>query len=146
MDHFRPKSSFSREVYLWNNWLFTCTPCNRAKWKKWPEEGYVDPCAQGSSEKPEHYFDFSTRRGRIIARGGLSLQEESKARRMIKDLNLNEWYQVKQRQTWIGALDILGNSLPPNVLAKVQNLAERSKPLSSLTRAWLKERGYPVET
>ena len=145
VDHFRPKSRFPHEVYVWSNWLFSCHPCNQAKWDKWPNEGYVDPCAPRKSDRPEHYFDLCTRRGTIIARVGLSRQEESKALRMIRDLKLNEWYQVKQRRTWISALDVLPDPLDRGTLVAVQDLAKRSVPFSTITRVWLKERGYPVE-
>ena len=143
VDHFRPKSQFPDEVYIWSNWLFSCHPCNQAKREKWPDEDYVNPCSTDYSDRPEHYFDFSIGSGRIIARTGLSCQEKCKAWRMIKDLKLNEWYQVKERKNWINTLDILPEPLPPGLLTKVQNLAKRSKPLSSVTRVWLKERGYP---
>ena len=145
VDHFRPKSRFPDEVYVWGNWLFSCYPCNQAKLDKWPAEGYVDPCATTNSDRPEHYFGFCILRGTIIARLGLSCPETGKARRMIKDLKLNEWYQIKERRTWICALDILPEPLPPELLTRVQHLAKRSKPLSSVTRAWLTERGYPAE-
>lgn len=145
VDHFRPKSQFPNEVYVWSNWLFSCHPCNQAKREKWPDEGYVDPCAVDNKDRPEHYFDFSTQRGRIIARATLSCKEKFKARRMIKDLKLNEWYQVKERKQWIQALNLLPDTLHPRLLLEVQNLAKRSDPLSSLTRAWLIERGYPPQ-
>ena len=144
VDHFRPKSRFPEKVYIWSNWLFSCHACNLAKLDKWPDEGYVDPCATDSSCRPEHYFEFSLGSGRIIPRAGLSCQEKSKARLMINDLKLNEWYQVKERNTWISTLETLPKPLPPALLVNVQNLAKRSNPLSSITRAWLTQRGHPV--
>ena len=144
VDHFRPKSRFPKKVYIWSNWLFSCHPCNQAKREKWPDEGYIDPCATSSYDRPEHYFEFSLGSGRIIARAGLSCEEKSKARRMIEDLKLNEWYQVRERKNWIDALGILPQPLPAALLVEVQNLAKRSKPLSSITRVWLTQRGYPV--
>ena len=144
VDHFRPKSLFPKEVYDWSNWVFSCRPCNQAKGENWPTGGYVDPCALGSSDRPEHYFDFSLRLGRITLRAGLSNVEKSKARNMIKDLKLNEWYQVQERKNWIKALDKLAGPSLLGVLASVRDFARRSVPLSSVTRAWLEGRGYPV--
>lgn len=145
VDHFHPKAAFPSEVYAWSNWLFSCHPCNQAKREKWPDEGYVDPCAEDISDRPEFFFDYCPRGGRIIARAELSCQEKSKAKRMIKDLKLNEWYQVEERKKWIRALDILPKPLQPGILYSVQNLAKRSEPLSGITRAWLMEQGYPAE-
>ena len=144
VDHFRPKSVFPREVYVWDNWVFSCHPCNHAKGEKWPDAGYIDPCAPNVDDRPESYFDFSTQKGRIEPKLGLSSTQEDRAKRMIKDLKLNEWYQVEERKTWVSALDILPDPLSPSILAKVQAVAVRSKPLSSLTRAWLTERGNPA--
>lgn len=144
VEHFRPKSRFPEKVYVWSNWLFSCHSCNQAKREKWPDEGYIDPCATISYDRPEHYFEFFIHGGRIIARPGLSCQEKSAARRMIEDLKLNEWYQVKERKNWIDTLEILPKPLTDQLLVEVQNLAKRSKPLSSITRVWLAQRGYPV--
>ena len=144
VEHFRPKSVFPHDVYVWANWLFACHACNQAKGEKWPDVGYVDPCAAGNTERPEHYFYFAIRSGRIIERPGLSCLEKCKAQRMIKDLKLNEWYQVEERKKWIDVLEVLPESLPTALLTKVQHIARRSAPLSSITRVWLTERGYPV--
>ena len=45
VEHFLPKSRYPHLVYYWSNWLFSCHDCNNTKGKKWPELGYVDPCA-----------------------------------------------------------------------------------------------------
>lgn len=136
VDHFRPKSKFPHDVYAWSNWLFSCSPCNRAKREKWPEGGYVDPCATSVLDHPKRYFDFSTRCGKIIVRTGLSQQDQGKAHRMIRDLKLNEWYHVKERKKWIEVLDVLPAPLPPRLLEKIQNFTRDSAPLSSLTKVW----------
>ena len=72
VDHFQPKSKFPQLVYRWDNWLFSCHPCNQAKREKWPNGGYVNPCSSMAFERPERYFDFSTRTKRIKPKEGLS--------------------------------------------------------------------------
>ena len=54
VDHFAPKTKFEDLEYVYDNLLYTCPWCNRAKWDKWPSNnsetsivgnsGFVDPC------------------------------------------------------------------------------------------------------
>ena len=144
VDHFRPKSKFPVEVYVWENWLFSCHACNQAKREQWPTLGYVDPCALNVTDRPEHYFSFCIGSGRIIARQGISDTERCRAKRMINDLKLNEWYHIRERKTWICALNELPEPLLGPLLASVQRRARRCQPLSSVTRVWLAQHGHPV--
>ena len=143
VDHFRPKSKHPHLVYAWDNWVFSCHPCNQAKRELWPLLGYVDPCAVSTTARPERYFAFCMSTGRIIERNGLSIREKIKAQRMIRDLKLNEWYHIKERKTWICYLNELPSPLPNRWLELVQKRARRCQPLSSVTRAWLEQHGYP---
>ena len=55
VEHFAPKSLFPELTYNYDNLLYACPWCNRAKWDKWPStasdmnivgnEGFVDPCS-----------------------------------------------------------------------------------------------------
>ena len=64
IDHFKPLSKFPDLVYEWSNWIFACNTCNsRFKKHKWPEQGFVDPCAEALSERPERFFDFDLMTG-----------------------------------------------------------------------------------
>ncbi len=89
VDNFRPRSRFPELVYAWSNWIFSCYRCNYAKLDKWPETGYVDPCAEDPSERPEQYFDYNVVTGEIIPREGLSETARRKALNTIDDLDLN---------------------------------------------------------
>ena len=109
IDHFRPKSRFPELVYEWTNWLFACPECNQAKGDKWPEQGYVDPCAELDSDRPENFFDFDTRMGYIRPRAGLSASQREMALRMIEDIKLNESHHVDHRLTLIELLRISFN-------------------------------------
>ena len=145
IDHFRPKSRFPELVYVWTNWLFACPECNQAKGDKWHEGGYVDPCADAESERPENFFDFDTRRGHITPREGLSASRREIANRMIEDLQLNGSHHVNRRLLHI---ELLSLSFPPDQPMDSESipsgLVSRSTELSTLTRAWLSERGYPA--
>ena len=68
VEHFRRKSRFPKLVYQWSNWLFVCHDCNHMKGEKWPQGGYVNPCARSQSAWPETFFDFDTLTGEILQR------------------------------------------------------------------------------
>ena len=67
VEHFLPKSLNPHLVYYWSNWLFSCHDCNNSKWKKWPELGYVDPCAFAKIGRPEVFFSFDTTTGEVLS-------------------------------------------------------------------------------
>ena len=148
VDHFRPKSRFPELVYEWSNWLFACNSCNRAKGDKWPDSGYVNPCSDSAEEHPENYFDFDTGTGEVIPRIGLSPDRRRRAIDTIEDLRLNSRRIVDDRLSWIrmvreAVADRL-DSDSPGVSEFCDFLTERSTEWSSLSRAYLAERGYPT--
>ncbi len=146
VDHFRPKSTFPDLVYEWSNWIFACHTCNQAKSDKWPTEGYIDPCAESESNRPENYFTFNTRNGAIVPLRDLDTGTFEKAQQMISDLKLNDMHHIVGR---LARLKILEAGVPvspsdetPRSRA-VRGVAEsRDSDLSSLSRTWLSQRGY----
>ena len=91
VDHFRPLSRFPALAYVWSNWVFSCRRCNddENKGSGWPETGYVDPCADVVTERPERYFGYDAKTGEIIPKDGLAGDARRKAMRTIDDLGLN---------------------------------------------------------
>ena len=101
VDHFRPLSRFPRLAYEWANWVFSCRRCNvENKDNRWPESGYVDPCAAVVAERPEQYFDYDADTGEIVPKNGLSGAALRKARDTINDLGLNELDVMFYRIDW----------------------------------------------
>ena len=90
VDNFRPISRFPELAYEWSNWVFSCRRCNSYKGNKWPETGYVDPCAADPSERPDQYFDYDVATGDIVPKEGLSEAAQRKALDTIDDLGLND--------------------------------------------------------
>ena len=91
VDHFRPLSRFPALAYQWSNWIFSCRRCNgENKGDKWPDPGYVDPCAPNEEERPEQYFDYDAETGEIIPMPGLPSEVQEMALRTIDDLGLNK--------------------------------------------------------
>ncbi len=96
VDHFRPISRCPSLAYDWNNWILSCRRCNEQnKQNKWPDTGYVDPCADQITERPENYFSYDEISGRIEPEDGLPPDELKKANSTIENLGLNKldvWY------------------------------------------------------
>jgi len=44
IDHLKPKKKFPDLEVNYNNLVYSCPFCNRAKWDKWKQNGFIDPC------------------------------------------------------------------------------------------------------
>ena len=149
IDHFRPKSQFPHLVYSWSNWLFACHECNNAKISYWPADGYVDPCAISSLDRPERHFVFDTRTGFILPNQSLSPRLRNKAHNTIAQLRLNDAHHLKKRVGWLELFSAAIRNDPNGLTEEKRQIlvrfASRSMELSSLVRTWLSEHGYPIE-
>ena len=146
VDHFRPKSKFPELVYEWSNWVFACNACNSiSKKDKWPEGGYVDPCAVSVQEHPENYFQFDLLTGELTPRSGLSGKRLRMAQQTIRDINLNEHFHLEKRIARIELvkrlLSFLVENPRPEVERLIKQLTSRSRELSSVAREVLAECG-----
>ena len=148
VDHFQPVSKFPQLVYQWSNWVFSCHNCNLIKSDKWPDGGYVNPCAEDESEWPERFFGFNTTNGEIIPKAGISAEHQQKALQTIHDLALNASHHLRER-TYI--LYSIRRSLLISIRdsdeeqAYLARIVDRTSPLSSIARTLLDELGFEVE-
>lgn len=148
VDHFRPSSKFPHLVYEWTNWIFACHNCNQNKSNKWPDGGYINPCAEDVSERPERFFDFNVVSGEIIPRADISAEDQRKARQMRDDLDLNATYHLEERKKVISLIrrsllvSIEGSEERQEFLIEV---SARASMLSSLARALLEEQDFIIE-
>lgn len=148
VDHFKPVSRFPSLVYEWSNWIFSCHNCNMNKSNKWPDNGYIDPCTEDESERPERFFDFNTANGEIIPKPDIPAWHQQKALTMINDLALNDSYHLKIR-TYI--LRIARNFLyildqdPEKAQENLSMIIDRTSPLSSIVRALLDDLGFDID-
>lgn len=145
LDHFRPKSKFPKLVYEWSNWVFACQPCNQSKGDKWPDDGYVDPCACLMSERPENFFDFDLDTGSILPGSLLSAERRSKSRKTIDEIGLNDSEHLKKRLAQIelakSLLSFLADTPHPDIEQYARRLTDRDHELSSVTRQAINEYG-----
>lgn len=145
VDHFRPKSRFPQKVYEWSNWVFSCHDCNNIKHGKWPNCGYIDPCARTQSFRPEQFFEFDVKTGEIKPKARLTNRQWQKARTMIDDLKLNAFHHLKSRLIRLSLVsEVLKgeNEDDPEHEDFVQRVSARGCQFSSITRALLSEEGY----
>lgn len=148
VDHFQPKSRFPRKVYDWSNWVFSCHDCNNIKSEKWPNGGYVDPCARTQSSQAENFFEFDLKTGEIKPKARLTARRWQKARTMIDDLKLNAFHHLRGRLTWLSLVsEVLKreNENDPGNKGFVQLVSARDCPFSSITRCLLEQEGYTVD-
>ena len=69
VEHFAPKKKFPELEYDYDNLLYACPWCNRAKWDTWPsddptisvvgDEGFIDPCTSEYNNHLERLPDGS---------------------------------------------------------------------------------------
>lgn len=115
VDHFRPRSRFPELTYEWSNWVFSCRRCNvEYKRDNWPDAGYVDPCANDVTERPDRFLDYNTETGEIIPKAELSETARLKAQVTINDLGLNQldvrFYRFDWTRTFLADLSELSSS------------------------------------
>ncbi len=149
VDHFRPKSRFPKLVYEWSNWIFSCHDCNSWKREKWPNSGYIDPCAKIERLRPEKFFDFDLKTGEIIPRKRLTPYHQKKMKTMIDDFHLNDFHHLKARWIWITMVSELLRSESkddPGHVNFLHIVSSRDCQFSSITRALLAKRGYSANT
>ena len=149
VDHFQPKSLFPHLVYCWDNWVFSCRDCNSSKGSKWPTSGYVDPCKSCGQYLPEECFQFDTRTGHILANTKLSSGFRERAQNTIDGLGLNDLVHLKNRLGWLRLIRVLldqsSSPIRPQLDSDFKWLIARSTNHSSITRAFLAERGDLVD-
>lgn len=148
VEHFRPKSRFPKLVYQWSNWLFVCHDCNHMKGEKWPQGGYVNPCARSQSAWPETFFDFDTLTGEILPKEGIGSSRRQRAMQMIIGLDLNAYHHLKERLGWLSLVSeaLLKHSEDdPGREDFLRRVTARSTQLSSATRVKLMQLGWPVD-
>lgn len=139
VDHFRPLNQFPELAYEWTNWVFSCRRCNEDhKGDSWPPSGYVDPCAEEISERPERYFDYNHSTGEIIPRAGLPQVAQDKARSTAEDLGLNERDMRVSRIQWIERFrDELSQNDISEWLTIVNGYTDAAEEYCGITRMFL---------
>ena len=110
VDHFQPKKRFPELSLDWRNLIYACRRCNQAKERNWPgydDEGVNEFLTAGSpryvpvselvspntvdGQRPAcDFFEFNVKTGEISPRAQLDPAEWSKARRTIRDIDLND--------------------------------------------------------
>ncbi len=144
-EHFRPLNQFPELAHQWSNWIFSCRRCNEGyKGGAWPPSGYVDPCAEEISERPEQYFDYNHNTGEIILKDSLQQAARDKARRTAEYLGLNEREMRVSRIRWIERFrDELSQNDVPKWLTIVDGDTGAAEEYCGITRMFLAQYRQP---
>ncbi|MEQ1527634.1 MAG: hypothetical protein ABL902_01160 [Gallionella sp.] len=90
IEHFRPKSSYPKWMFKWNNLLLCCTECGRIKGSQFPLEGKRPMLIDPTKEEPWEYLDFDPQLGNITAKFDLQTNDFSgKGQRTVIVLQLD---------------------------------------------------------
>ena len=144
VDHFKPKSLFPSLTYEWSNWIFCCSRCNGKKADNWPLSGLVDPCAVSVLERPERYFDYRSRTGEIVPKGGLTQSDRERAQNTISDLKLNDSDMRKRRRRWVKYFqDALSRYDESEVLTIIDGYTDTTAEYCGITRMFLAQYQRP---
>lgn len=90
IEHFRPKSSYPRWMFKWNNLLLCCTECGRIKGSQFPLSGRQPMLIDPTKEEPWDYLDFDPITGNMTARFDLQANDFfAKGLRTVSTLQLD---------------------------------------------------------
>ena len=90
IEHFRPKSSYPKWMFKWNNLLLCCTECGRIKGSQFPLSGRRPMLIDPTKEEPWDYLDFDPITGNMTARFDLQANDFfAKGLRTVSTLQLD---------------------------------------------------------
>lgn len=90
IEHFRPKSSYPKWMFKWNNLLLCCTECGRIKGSQFPLSGRRPMLIDPTKEEPWDYLDFDPITGNMTARFDLQANDFfAKGQRTVSTLQLD---------------------------------------------------------
>lgn len=91
IEHFRPKASYPKRMYQWNNMLLCCVHCGRLKSDKFPMSGRSALLVDPTKENPWDSLDFDPKTGNICARFDVQLNAWSaKGEKTVEVLHLDK--------------------------------------------------------
>jgi len=109
IDHLKPKKLFSELETDYDNLVYCCPFCNRAKWDKWKNNGFVDPCTNLYDEHLERYgngqIKYKSLRGKYIHENLNLYLKRHELLWMIEKVK----EQKKELKYYLKKLDVKGN-------------------------------------
>lgn len=97
IEHFRPKSrpEWRAFVFVWENFLWICQPCNRLKSATFPVDVASAPLLlDPSADRPWDYFDFVPVTGYLVARADLLGSALARAEATLLEINTRLGHQI----------------------------------------------------
>ena len=94
IEHFRPKESFPRLAYQWENLFACCDICQSAKGKRF-NDALLKP--DEIEYEFNRYFFFEETTGKLIPNPGATTEDENRASMTIQIYKLNEFNRPEAR-------------------------------------------------
>lgn len=137
VEHYRPKSKFLDQMFVWQNWLLSCGRCNDKKWAHFPDcDG--QPCLlDPTTEDPNENIDFL---------GAQILDKTLRGAETIKLIGLNRTPLVEERAHWLMTINFLLLLLcgMSEIYTEVRELLiwsmQPDAPYTAMTRAYLRRK------
>ena len=172
IEHFRPRSRFPDQSFVWLNLVYACQRCNRAKGNNWPGfddalvdqllaaedprytpiTEYVSPNASAVQRSATGFFAFDIDTGQITPSAQLPPDEWSMARRTIRDIDLNDSnlgendpnHLWRLRRAQLDLLTTAVNDVSDDTLLVllIQELILPDSPFSSFVLAYVETLGH----
>ena len=101
IEHYRPKNEnkFPDQMFVWENWLLSCTTCNTMKREKFPYCDDGQPCfINPAIEDPGKHIDFLN--AQILAR-------TDRGEITIREIVLDRAPLVEERARWLNCVNII---------------------------------------
>jgi uncharacterized protein (TIGR02646 family) len=98
IEHYRPKSQFPDQMFVWRNWLLSCGRCNEKKWAHFPD-CTDQPCLlDPTSEDPADHLDFFEAQ---------ILDKTLRGAKTIQIIGLDRAPLVEERARWLMTINLL---------------------------------------
>jgi uncharacterized protein (TIGR02646 family) len=137
VEHYRPKSKFLDQMFVWQNWLLSCGRCNDKKWAHFPicdgQPCLLDP----TTEDPNEHVGFLD--AQIIDR-------TPRGAKTVKLVGLDRTPLVEERARWLMTIRFLLLLIHrvPEVRKEVRELLiwsmQPDAPYTAMTRAYLRKK------
>lgn len=98
IEHYRPKSNFFDQMFVWQNWLLSCGRCNDKKWAHFPDCGGQPCLLDPTTENPNENIDFL---------GAQILDKTPRGAETIKLIGLDRTPLVEERARWLMTIEFL---------------------------------------
>ncbi len=103
IDHFWPKAIFPEKMFMWPNFLLSCTECGRFKGNHFPLQGGAPMLIDPTVDNPWEFLDFDPTTGIVVARYDIATHSENpRGVETVRSFQLDRREALSEgyRKTW----------------------------------------------